>query len=44
MARCRRNVDNFLEACRKLGLDEVRDIVFKTKTRSKYLKDGCIFF
>lgn len=23
MARCRRNVDNFLEACRKIGVDEV---------------------
>jgi len=27
MARCRRNVDNFLEACRKIGVDEVRNIV-----------------
>lgn len=24
MARCRRNVDNFLEACRRIGVDEVR--------------------
>ncbi|XP_018571944.1 leucine-rich repeat and calponin homology domain-containing protein 1 isoform X4 [Anoplophora glabripennis] len=24
MARCRRNVDNFLEACRKIGVDEGR--------------------
>lgn len=24
MARCRRNVDNFLDACRKIGVDEVR--------------------
>lgn len=23
MARCRRNVDNFLEACRKIGVEEV---------------------
>lgn len=23
MARCRRNVDNFLEACRRIGVDEV---------------------
>lgn len=23
MARCRRNVDNFLDACRKIGVDEV---------------------
>lgn len=23
MARCRRNVDNFIEACRKIGVDEV---------------------
>lgn len=23
MARCRRNVDNFLDACRKLGVDDV---------------------
>lgn len=23
MARCRRNVDNFLEACRKIGVNEV---------------------
>lgn len=22
MARCRRNVDNFLDACRKIGVDE----------------------
>lgn len=27
MARCRRNVDNFLEACRKIGVDEVRNLV-----------------
>lgn len=27
MARCRRNVDNFLEACRKIGVDEVRNIL-----------------
>lgn len=27
MARCRRNVDNFLEACRKIGVDEV-SVVF----------------
>lgn len=25
MARCRRNVDNFLDACRKIGVDEVRN-------------------
>lgn len=24
MARCRRNVDNFLDACRRIGVDEVR--------------------
>lgn len=24
MARCRKNVDNFLEACRKIGVEEVR--------------------
>lgn len=23
MARCRRNVDNFLDACRRIGVDEV---------------------
>lgn len=27
MARCRRNVDNFLEACRKIGVDEVSTII-----------------
>jgi len=27
MARCRRNVDNFLEACRKIGVDEVRNFI-----------------
>ena len=27
MARCRRNVDNFLEACRKIGVDEVSLII-----------------
>jgi hypothetical protein len=25
MARCRRNVDNFLEACRRIGVDEVKE-------------------
>nr|CAD7462335.1 unnamed protein product [Timema tahoe] len=25
MARCRRNVDNFLEACRRIGVEEVSD-------------------
>lgn len=29
MARCRRNVDNFLEACRKIGVDEVNRFPFK---------------
>jgi len=29
MARCRRNVDNFLEACRKIGVDEVRNVSFR---------------
>lgn len=28
MARCRRNVDNFLEACRKIGVDEVSLYLF----------------
>lgn len=27
MARCRRNVDNFLEACRRIGVDEVRLLI-----------------
>lgn len=27
MARCRRNVDNFLEACRKIGVEEVSYII-----------------
>lgn len=28
MARCRRNVDNFLEACRKIGINEVSYFLF----------------
>lgn len=27
MARCRRNVDNFLEACRKIGISEVSKLI-----------------
>lgn len=27
MAKCRRNVENFLEACRKIGVPEVRPLV-----------------
>lgn len=27
MARCRRNVDNFLEACRKIGINEVSNFI-----------------
>lgn len=26
MAKCRRNVENFLDACRKIGVPEVSDI------------------
>ncbi|KAL7043628.1 hypothetical protein ACKWTF_001600 [Chironomus riparius] len=40
MARCRRNVDNFLEACRKIGVDEVIIIklinIFLTLSCSTY--------
>lgn len=31
MARCRRNVDNFLDACRRIGVDEVNIICFLLK-------------
>jgi hypothetical protein len=37
MARCRRNVDNFLDACRKIGVDEVNIIsLLIAKTFSKH--------
>lgn len=37
MARCRRNVDNFLEACRKIGVEEVSFVLchFNYYNRSK---------
>ncbi|XP_061943340.1 leucine-rich repeat and calponin homology domain-containing protein isoform X2 [Apis cerana] len=35
MARCRRNVDNFLEACRKIGVDEVSNDVYEITSKKE---------
>ncbi|XP_073470233.1 leucine-rich repeat and calponin homology domain-containing protein 1 isoform X4 [Aquarana catesbeiana] len=40
MAKCRRNVENFLEACRKLGVPEAVSDLIHRKTREKWLHDG----
>lgn len=35
MARCRRNVDNFLDACRKIGVEEVSVDFLNNKKEKK---------
>lgn len=41
MARCRRNVDNFLDACRKLGVDDV-SICFDSVFGKEYSSYGFV--
>ncbi|KAJ9594845.1 hypothetical protein L9F63_013882, partial [Diploptera punctata] len=47
MARCRRNVDNFLEACRRIGVEEEDlcswdDIVGELRSRKLLEKSWCV--
>lgn len=48
MARCRRNVDNFLDACRRIGVDEVRTeflfIIYKFVIVKFFVVTGHVVF
>lgn len=48
MARCRRNVDNFLDACRRIGVDEVRTefvfIIYKFVVVKFFVVTGHVVF